>query len=115
MKNLHTGYIYQYIRRNLVADSPTLEEHLAMHQAADANNAAPVSKAIHPLAKKQRSMNLKLEITLDTIVDWGKTHRGKQVEDLIYDQRDYMRWLVEKTDRNFSEDVIELMKKEGII
>lgn len=89
----------------------TLEEHLALHAEADANQAA-AAPAKNPFAGKQKS--LPTELTLDSILDFGK-HKGMQVEDMIYDQPGYLRWLVEKTDRKISANVIEKMKLEGII
>lgn len=90
----------------------TLQEHLAMHNAADDNHAEPANKARDPQAKKQKAMVM--ELTLESILDFGK-HAGKQVEDMIYDQAGYMKWLVEKTDKKISGEVIALMKQEGII
>ena len=97
--------------------TPTLEEHLAHHAEANANDAAPVTpaKTKNPWQNNmQQDEQRYVPMTLETILDFGK-YAGNQVEDMIYDQPGYIRWIHEKTDRNFSEEVLELMQSEGII
>lgn len=95
-----------------MADSPTLEEHLAMHQAADDANAAPAYPAKDKWKHKQ--IETPMELTLESILNFGK-HKGKQVEDLIDDAPDYLRWLCEKKIRPFDEEALTRFADEGII
>ncbi len=50
-------------------------------------------------------------LKLDTDMPFGK-HKGKQVEDLVEDEPDYMRWMAENSDNvEFDEEVLEALEK----
>ena len=45
---------------------------------------------------------------------FGK-HKGEQVEDLIYDQPDYITWLAENTDIEFAPETMKLMEEKKLV
>lgn len=49
-------------------------------------------------------------LTLEDEINFGK-HAGQQVEDLIEDHPGYVRWLIEETDNEFDETVLEALEK----
>ena len=53
-------------------------------------------------------------LELESILDFGK-HKGKMIEDVIVDNPGYMEWMADNDVREFSEEVMELLSKEGII
>ena len=90
----------------------TLAEHMTLHDEAAANNARPASPTRTPGERRQREIPETL--TLSTVLNFGK-HKGSQVEDLVYDQGGYLRWMYETEVREFAPEVVKLMKKQGII
>lgn len=50
---------------------------------------------------------------LDSILNFGQ-HKGQQLEDLIEDQPDYVRWLIENEIRDFDDEVLEVVARKGI-
>jgi len=49
-------------------------------------------------------------LTLESEMPFGK-HKGAQVEDLIEDHPEYIRWLCENTSTGFDDDVLEMLEK----
>ena len=47
---------------------------------------------------------------LDDDLTFGK-HKGKQVEDVVQDEPDYIRWLMENGAADFDNEVIEKLEK----
>ena len=52
-------------------------------------------------------------MTLEDLFTFGK-HKGQQLEDIIEDDPDYIRWLCEETELHFDEEALELIAKKGI-
>ena len=48
--------------------------------------------------------------TLDSLLDFGK-HEGEQVEDIVEDHPDYVRWLIDNGFGRFGAAVIEALEK----
>jgi hypothetical protein len=94
----------------------TLEESEALHrEALQDGRYAPVNAPYERGKTKQESdATPPAELGLNDPIDFGK-HKGKSIYELIASQRGYMKWVIEKTDRKFSGDVIAKMKREGII
>lgn len=51
---------------------------------------------------------------LEDMMPFGK-HRMCQIEDLVYDEPGYMRWLAEDTDTDLDQEVLDLMVEQKII
>ena len=52
-------------------------------------------------------------MNLESEFKFGK-HKGEQVEDVVEDNPEYIRWLCENTKTQFDEDVLEaLERREG--
>lgn len=49
-------------------------------------------------------------MTLENIFKFGK-YKGHQVEDVIEDDPEYVRWLCENTETSFDEEVLEALEK----
>lgn len=52
-------------------------------------------------------------VGLEDMMPWGQ-HEGIQIEDLIEDKPDYIRWLCEDSSIEFDEETLELIAKRGI-
>lgn len=52
-------------------------------------------------------------LDLETILSFGK-HKGCQLEDVIYDDPQYISWLILNTDHDFDEETLELITKRKI-
>jgi len=52
-------------------------------------------------------------LTLESIFTFGK-NKGKQVEDVIEDDPNYIAWLVEEDIVEFDDEIYELIEKRGI-
>lgn len=96
----------------------TLEEHTALHDEADAANAAPANPAKAAYKKGSTSALPPAEaypqLDLSSVLDFGK-HKGQQVEDLMIDEPDYLKWMCEKKVRFFTADTLRNFKHAGII
>jgi hypothetical protein len=91
----------------------TLEESEALHrEALQDGRYAPITS--RDPTKPASPAPPPAELGLNDPIDFGK-HKGKSIYELIASQRGYMKWVIEKTDRKFSGDVIAKMKREGII
>lgn len=55
-----------------------------------------------------------MELDLDSILSFGK-YKGYQLEDVIEDDPNYIKWLIENTQHSFSEEVMQLLTKKKII
>lgn len=53
-------------------------------------------------------------LTLETILDFGY-YKGEQIEDLIYDQPDFIRMLVEDENYTFDDDAKRVLHREKFI
>lgn len=54
------------------------------------------------------------ELGLDSILKFGR-HKGKQLEDVIEDDPDYIEWMVDHGVADFDEETMELITKKGIV
>jgi len=52
-------------------------------------------------------------MTLEETFKFGK-HKGRQVEDVIEDDPDYIEWCVQESVVDFDEEASELISKKGI-
>lgn len=52
-------------------------------------------------------------MTLESIFTFGK-NKGRQLEDVIMDDPDYIEWLCDKDVVDFDEEAHELISKQGI-
>lgn len=52
-------------------------------------------------------------MSLDDLFTFGK-HKGDQLEDVIYDDPDYIAWCCENGVVFFDDDALELISKRGI-
>ena len=51
---------------------------------------------------------------MDSILNFGK-HEGEQIEDLIEDDPEYLAWLIEDRQKEFDEEVMQVLTKKRII
>lgn len=49
-------------------------------------------------------------LTLESDMPFGK-HKGSQIEDLIEDEPEYVRWLCENTDIQFDDECLEALER----
>lgn len=50
-------------------------------------------------------------LTIENIFKFGK-YKGQQVEDVLTDDPEYIKWLCENTDIMFDEETLEKLEKE---
>ena len=55
-----------------------------------------------------------MTMTLESIFKFGK-NKGKQVEDLLDDDPDYLTWCAENEVVEFDEECLEVMGRRGLI
>ncbi len=54
-------------------------------------------------------------LRLSDVIPFGKKHKGDQVEDLIYDDPNYMAWLYNEEVVEFDDEVIKQLEEKKII
>lgn len=55
-----------------------------------------------------------MELGLDSILSFGK-YKGHQLEDVIEDDPNYIKWLINNTDYSCDEETMQLLAKKRII
>ena len=102
--------------------SASLGYLISYPESADWNvkpvNPKYIGKSMAEEIEEETLQELKLypkgEATLESIFMFGK-HKGKQVEDMINDQKGYMSWLIDKEVITFDEETYQLLEEKGLI